>query len=102
MSPTREAIILSDESTLEDYYDIDDEARQYAMGLSVEFDSAEAIYEYLQDRCRWPGLGGAAAMKVKGGPPRSTSTPLRTRTEHTHTLTEDEGENDDRDDCGQG
>lgn len=76
------AIILSDESTayddlkdwLHDYYDIDDdeagclsehltapvltdEARQYAMGLEVEFDSewsaersAEAIYEYMQDR----------------------------------------------------
>lgn len=76
------AIILDDESTaydnlkdwLLDYYDIDDdeaeylsehltaavltdEARQYAMGLAVEFDSewsaehsAEAIYEYMKDR----------------------------------------------------
>lgn len=76
------AIILDDESTayddlkgwLHDYYDIDDdeaeylsehitapvltdEARQYAMGLSAEFDSewsaersAEAVYEYMQNR----------------------------------------------------
>lgn len=73
------SIVLSDESTtyedlkdwLHDYYDIDDEclsehstapvltdeARQYAMGLSVEFDSewsaersAEAVFEYMQRR----------------------------------------------------
>lgn len=76
------AIILNDESTayedlkdwLHDSYDIDDEeaeclsehlcapvltdeAGQYAMGLSVKFDSewsaersAEAVYEYMQDR----------------------------------------------------
>ena len=62
------------EDWLHDYYEIDDdeagclsellcapvltaEAREYAMGLSVEFDSewsaersAEAIYEYMRDR----------------------------------------------------
>lgn len=60
-------MVLDDEDTarvvledwLHDYYEIDDddEARQYAMGLSVEFDSewsaersAEAVHEYMQDR----------------------------------------------------
>jgi hypothetical protein len=76
------SVVLDDESTarvvledwLHDYYEFDDdeaeclsehlcapvptmEAREYAMGLSVELDgewsaerSAEAIYEYMQDR----------------------------------------------------
>lgn len=74
------AVILDDESTarvvledwLHDYYDIDaeclsehltasgltNEARQYAMGLSAER-SAEAIYEYMQDRGEPVSLGTA-------------------------------------------
>lgn len=89
------AIILDDESTarvvledwLHDYYDIDDdeaesvvasltapvltdEARQYAMGLLVEFDSewsaersAEAIYEYMMDRGE-PVTKGATSVSL--------------------------------------
>lgn len=86
------AIILDDESTarvvLEDWlHDIDDdeveclsehptapvltdEARQYAMGLSVEFDSewsaersAEAIYEYMKDRGE-PVTKGATSVSL--------------------------------------
>lgn len=108
---------------LHNYYKIDDEAeclsehltaavlidgaRQYAtglFGLSVEFDSewsaehsAEAVYEYMQDRGEPVTKGRTSvslgmivestAMKAKVGSPtsrsqRSTSTPLRTRTEH--------------------
>lgn len=89
------AVVLNNESTarvvledwLHDYYDIDDdeaeclsehlcapvltdEARQYAMGLSVMFDSewsaersAEAIYEYMQERGE-PVTKGATSVSM--------------------------------------